>query len=281
MRALPAQADFGWCTDPWLGRSVVFATQRQEKIREVLLHDKIVDVSTLTELLNVSDVTVRKDLDKLAEEGFLAKIHGGAVLVENEAGRNQDIVNIPDYAAKKAIAKTAMSIVEARDAIFVGPGSTCYLMHSFFKNMPEITVVTNNVSLALEIHGYVKKVFLLGGEVRHLRGLHHNQPHDPEASLSGFFVNKAFFSAEGFDLQAGVAYSEILDYNLIKVIVRLCKSTYLMVDNGKFNKVDLYSIGDISLINCVITDNCEDKRYQKYLFENNTKFVFAYQKIPE
>lgn len=255
----------------------MYATQRIAKIKELLLQNKIVNVTTLTEVLRVSDVTVRKDLDKLATEGFLAKIHGGAVLLENEVNKTSEPVSIPNPSTKELVARTAISLIDPKDAIFIGPGTTCYMMHSFLKKMPEVTVVTNNVSLSLEINRYVKKVFVLSGELCELRGLYHTQPYNSESGLEGFFVNKAFISCEGVDLEGGIAYSGILDYSFLKMIPQLCKQTHLMVERNKFNKIDLYSIGDISTISCVITDDCDDPRYHAYLAKNKIKFVIANQ----
>ena len=89
----------------------MFASQRINLIKQILLDEKQVNITSLALRLNVSDVTVRKDLDVLEKEGFLKKVHGGAILTEEEHQNPVEFVsNVSSYAEKKNIAGLAANL---------------------------------------------------------------------------------------------------------------------------------------------------------------------------
>jgi len=124
---------------------MTFLAERLVKIREILLERKSINITTLCKLLNISDVTIRKDLERLEEEKFLKKIHGGAVLskgVDNRYSQTKDTFLY--YKEKQQIAGEAVKLIETFNNIFIGLGSTCYLFAKLLFGYNNVRVVTNN-----------------------------------------------------------------------------------------------------------------------------------------
>ena len=124
----------------------MFATERQNRIKQLLFEYDKVGVGSLSEILDVSEVTIRKDLEKLEKDGFLIRTHGGAVLREDvpkeEISPESDIPNIE---SKKMIGIFAAALIQDRDVIFLGPGSTCIQIAKNLRDKKDIIVVTNNI----------------------------------------------------------------------------------------------------------------------------------------
>lgn len=146
----------------------MLAAERIRKIKQILVEYKRADVSNLSSLLSVSDVTIRKDLERLENEGFLTRTHGGAVINENSPSDNlYNILDIPEIEHKQMIGLIAAQIVNNNEAIFIGPGTTCLQIAKNLKDKKNLTVVTNNVSAALSLSDVSGvRVILTGGDMK-------------------------------------------------------------------------------------------------------------------
>lgn len=256
----------------------MFAAQRIEAIREYLTKNKSVDIGTLTIMLGVTDVTIRRDLDKLAAEGFLIKTHGGAILNEN-ATDNSISIQIPNYAGKQRIARTLISLVDENDTVFIGGGTTCYLLRDLLQKMPDISVVTNNASLAVALGTTLKDVILVGGTLTNVNGVLEIDSDTALEYLDGIFVNKAFVSVDGIDLMAGFTVKNPQNVKLLKKVARIAKSVIVLADSQKFDKIDLYHWCGLDQVSCVVTDECNNPEYKNHFFEMDVKLLTSYSSI--
>ncbi|MEN6394471.1 MAG: DeoR/GlpR family DNA-binding transcription regulator, partial [Anaerolineaceae bacterium] len=143
---------------------VLIPAQRRDRIQEYLTLHKIVPSSKLSELLEVSEATVRRDLEWLENEGLLERTHGGAILSERvrfepeylqRAGRNID--------EKRSIGKAAAELINNGDIIFINSGSTTtQLIHQIRKDA-DVTIITNNIQAAVDLGEVKFEVIILGG----------------------------------------------------------------------------------------------------------------------
>ncbi|MBI9105921.1 MAG: DeoR/GlpR transcriptional regulator [Spirochaetales bacterium] len=254
----------------------MFAAQRIEIIKDFLIKNKTADISTLTSILNVSDVTVRKDLDKLEKDKFLLKIHGGAVLCETETTETISRINISNHTAKSKIAELALTLIEEDDSIFIGPGSTCFLLSQNIKRLKGISVVTNNVAVSNEVMGSIKRTYLLGGELKDINGIPYTSDAASLESLSKIFVNKAFISIDGIDLKAGITCNTLNKANLINFISNISKTLIVLADNEKFDHIGMYQAASLESISCVVTNRCDLDEYKRTFFEKNIKLLTTF-----
>jgi len=254
----------------------MFAAQRIELIKDFLIKNKTVDISTLSSILNVSNVTVRKDLDKLEQENFLFKIHGGAVLSETDTTENTNRLNIPNHTAKSKIAELALTLLDEDDSIFIGPGTTCFLLSKSIKRLKNLSVVTNNVAVSNEVMGSIKRTYLLGGELIDVNSTPYTSDASSLECLNKIFVNKAFISIDGIDLQAGLTCDTLNKANLISSISNISRTLIVLADNDKFNRIGMYQAASLDKISCVVTNKCDFDEYKSTFFEKNIKLLTTF-----
>src|SRR5215831_17650628 len=128
----------------------MLAGQRQKRILDEVLRRSAIRVSELTELLGVSDMTIRRDLDVLASAGLIDKVHGGATapgrLSADEPGFEAKSHRQLDE--KEEIARAASSLVEPGQAIGLTAGTTTWRLAHYLIDVPDLTVVTNSIQVA-------------------------------------------------------------------------------------------------------------------------------------
>ena len=257
----------------------MFPAQRIEFLKRIIREKKSVDISTLTAALEVSDVTVRKYLDKLEQEGFLKKMHGGAILAEEfsaveESEDNDLFEGLND---KEHIAELAVTLIEDGDSIFLGPGITCNLLAKKIHKLKNITVVTNNVNSLEYLAPYVRNLYFIGGEINFRDGLMFSYGQKALAQLDGMFVQKAFISVDGVDIRAGITINDIGLLDIIKKIEDLAQKMIVLADYHKFNKVGLHHVMPIEKIKIYVSNEKLEDKYKKYLFENDIKILTFYE----
>lgn len=253
----------------------MFAAQRIKVIKEIMIKNKSVDIATLTNILNVSDVTVRKDLDMLEKENFLVKNHGGAILVDSDEQISKDFT-ISNYLEKEQIANLAFTLVEDGDTIFLGYGSTCYIFAKSLKEKKNLTVVTTNVNALPELLPFVSKTILIGGEVIYKDGMMYSAGELTSENLKGIFVNKSFMSVDAVDLMAGFTVNDVSNLSVLKLIPKLSKQVIFLADHSKFDKIGFYQIAPIGLPNAIVSNDKLNDKYKQFFYEKNIKVLTAF-----
>lgn len=235
----------------------MFKIERISEIKRIITESKSVKVSDLCARFNVSDVTIRKYLTILENEGFIKKTYGGAVLIENSGSAASPMyLTTENEQIKKHIAELALSCINDGDTIFLGSGETCVDLAKILVNFKHLNVVTNNFSTISYLYGNVAKVFFIGGEVTSVDGTtKFSSIENPAKYLEDVFVTKAFTSASGVDLAADITVSSIISTYMYKCIPSIKRKWYLMVDASKFGRIGLYKVASISDIDCVIAND--------------------------
>ncbi len=250
----------------------MLAAQRVEKLKKMMVKYKKIDVVTLSDTLQVSDVTIRKDLEKLEEQGFLKKIHGGAILKEKQKENTSPIINVDHLEEKEKIAKLAVKTIKRGDNIFLGSGTTCYILSKMLKELTDITVVTNNINALIEIAPFVKNVYLLGGEIAYHGGVILSSGKRADNHLDDIQVNRAFTSISCLDLEAGFTVNRSVSTSLYNSVKTIAKNWTILADHTKYNRVGLYKVATISDIDCIVSDQTIEK-YNEYFSQNGVKFL--------
>lgn len=253
----------------------MFPEQRLITLKKIVREKKSVNVATLCKELGVSDVTVRKYLDKLEDEGFLKKLHGGAVLIEQSANSfEMDQIDLQDE--KEHMAESAVALVEEGDSIFIGQGTSCYYLAKKLEKFNNLSVITNNVNAMSEMASFVRRLYFMGGEIISEGGCIYSHGKKALAQLNDVFVQKAFISVSGVDIMAGITVNDLETMEIIERILEISREVIVVADSGKFNKIGLHRVCPISDIKCYVSDKKLDEKYKKYFFENDIKIITAY-----
>lgn len=224
---------------------------REEEILAIVSEKKKIEVNELSALLNVSKVTIRKDLDKLEARGLLHRQHGYALL------NNLDDINYrlaQNYDQKRKIALEASKIVNDGEVIMIESGSTCALLaEELAFNRNDITIITNSCFIA----SYVRKaesvkVILLGGEYQKESQV--NVGPLVKQVINEFYVDKLFVGIDGFDARRGFTGSDITRCDTTRTLATAANQTIVLTDSSKFSQNGLVSEFGFSEISKVFTD---------------------------
>ncbi|MBZ4665192.1 DeoR/GlpR family DNA-binding transcription regulator [Mahella sp.] len=253
----------------------MFAAQRLEKIKEILLEKKQIDVVTLSSILDVSEVTVRRDLEKLEGQGFLTKTHGGAILKESDANPPQQ-EDDPLKEEREQIGIIASHMVDDNEAILLGSGSLCLEIAKNLKDKNNLTVVTIDLNIAIELADCVNiNIIIPGG---YLIGSSLSLYGDlTEKFLSDMFVNKAFIEVDGISEDRGYTINNAQQASVAKAMMKITKEVIIVADYTKFGKIAFNQIGLIHNAGKVITNDKVPIEFKKYFFDEEIPIFTTYQ----
>jgi DeoR/GlpR family transcriptional regulator of sugar metabolism len=253
----------------------MLATQRREKILELLKEDGSAKVITLAKLFKVTEVTVRQDLDKLEKEGLVVKEHGGAYLknVEDQV-RTFSLANQENLDKKELIASKCLDFIVNGDSIILDSGSTTTEIAKRLIGYHNLTVITNALNIALILGAQPGiEVIMTGGEFK-----------PPTLSLTGqkaadFFkglnVQKLFLATAGLSLKSGLTYPSISDIVVKKAMLDAADTSYLVADSTKIGKSAFASLGALSLIDYIITDSGIEEKHKALFKEHEIELIIA------
>jgi DeoR family transcriptional regulator, fructose operon transcriptional repressor len=254
----------------------MFAIERQNKIKEMLFKEKRVDVFELSELFSVTEVTIRRDFDKLEQEGFLIKTYGGALL--NEEVIQKTVLYDGDDSAveeKRMIGKIAAQMMDNGEAIFLSPGTTCLEIARNIKEK-KLTVVTNDLMIAYELRESKGiKVIVTGGDL--IQSTSTLTGGFALQALNGIYINKAFIGVKGVNFNSGYTVDSHEEVMVIHGVQKISTEIIIVADYTKFNFTSFAKLGDLTMAKKVITNKQIPSEFKKYFFEKAIKLYTAYE----
>ena len=248
--------------------------ERRRVILEELEKNKQVKMTDLFGLFEVSKVTLRKDLQYLESRNLLIRSRGGAMLpvkvADDLSVKQRMVLNLEQ---KKAIAKSAASLIKEGDTIIIDSGTSLMQLACLLPKMQNLTVITNALDIALKLSEYNHlKIIVPGGVFR-----------KNSSSLVGtlaadnfrmFRADKYFVSADGIT-EEGVFTSNLEEGQLAKMILSNAKENILLVDSSKFNRMGIINYSSLEKFNIVITDKNIPREYQKLLSNLDIKVIIS------
>jgi DeoR/GlpR family transcriptional regulator of sugar metabolism len=232
--------------------------ERLEKIRQLVLEKGTVRVRTLCELLQVSEVTVRTDLNQLEEEGFLIRLHGGAALAQNSGPERSFAEQESRFATeKRRIGAAAAEMVTPGDTIILDVGTTITQLARQLHGKENVVVVTNGLNIALELERCAGIDVLVTGGM--LRRMQHSLV-NPYATLvlGQIFADKLFLGCNGVSATAGITNVNMQEAEVKQVMIQAAKKVIVLADSSKIGSVAVAAVADITAIDTVITDTQAD-----------------------
>ena len=237
-----------------------------------------VDVSNLSDILSVSEVTVRKDLEVLEKGSFIIRTHGGAVLKE-DVPRDDSLEGFepPNMESKRMIGVFAAALIQDRETVFIGAGSTCLQIAKNLRDKKDIIVITSNLSVMMELADMPNcKVLATGGE---LDNSEYGVMLTGEILLSNIksmYVNKAFIGVDAISFKRGYMIRNAFLSRLYAELKNQCDELIVCADHTKFGRYALSAIGDLNFADKVISDQLAPHEYIKHFFKNDTQIFTTY-----
>ncbi|HZD96742.1 MAG TPA: DeoR/GlpR family DNA-binding transcription regulator [Micromonosporaceae bacterium] len=253
----------------------MLAHQRQVRILAELRRTGAVRVSDLTEMLDVSDMTIRRDLENLVASGIARKVHGGAVLAGQVAHEPGFAVKSQlEQSAKHAIAARAASLIQPGAAIALSAGTTTWAMAPLVVTIPGLTVVTNSTTVAdaiatLDPTNQISVV--LTGGVR-----------TPSAALVGpvadraiatMHVDQLFLGVHGMDERIGFTTPNLAEAATNRALIACAREVIVVADSSKWGVVGLADIAPLTAAHVVVTDDRLPRSAARILSEHVPQLI--------
>jgi DeoR/GlpR family transcriptional regulator of sugar metabolism len=249
--------------------------ERQQRILETVQSSRQVTVVELSRHFGVSEVTIRRDLRELAEQGVLRRAHGGAVAAA-PASPEAPVIRrmIQAESCKECIARAAAALVSDGDSIFVGSGSTTTYVARHLVDRKDLTVVTNALTVAIELaSAQGVTVVVTGGVMREselsLIG------HIAEQSLREVRVDKVIIGIPAISLEEGLTNDYLPEVMTDRTIIEMAPELVLVADHTKFGKVASAYLAPVEQITTLVTDSKADPEILARLGEMGIQIILA------
>lgn len=250
-------------------------TDRHQCILQKLHENGRVDIQELSDLMQVSGVTIRKDLKQLEERNLLFRTRGGGSIdnpyaIEKPINE-KEFINVEQ---KKKIARAALSIIGQTDSIIIGSGTTVFELSRCLYPSKRLFVITPALKVALELYNRPNvEVLQLGGLIHH-----------SSASAAGSFAERIlediscdilFLGVDGIDLDYGLTITNLTEASLNQKMIPLAQKVVIMADSSKFGRRGLGRISSLEQIHYIITDSGVPAATVTLLEEKGIKVIIA------
>lgn len=251
------------------------AIKRRRDIIEYLEANQTAYISELSEHLNVSAMTIRRDLNAFAEQGLVTLIHGGAVLnrgvsfTYSRRFRKQKL-----HAEKRRIAQYCANLVNEGSSVFIDCGSTPEEIAEMLVNKKNIVVLTNSLPVA-NILSAAKNLKLIMAP-----GVFYDKPQGflgqfTTEFISRFKIDILFLGGDGIDSQRGATNPDIIDSSTKRSLVKQAVRTIFAADHTKLGTSSFISIADLKELSLVVTDTGADAQIVTELRSHGLEIVLV------
>lgn len=253
--------------------------ERHALIMDMLIQQNSILVTDLSERLQVSSVTIRKDLTELERAKKLYRSHGRAILINPYINnRNVNVKEKLCIDEKRIIGKVAASMITHDDSILIASGTTVHALARSIEADHKLTVITASLQVSELLSGQEDiDIIQLGGMLRHSSlSVVGNYA---ESILSNFFCSKLFLGVDGIDLDFGITTTDMREANLNQVMMRTAQKTIVLADSSKFGRRGFSKIADMDEIDLIITDTNVQPTVAKRIEEMGIDLIIASEAV--
>lgn len=255
----------------------MFAPERRKKIKEIFQDQRQIEVSNLSGMLGVSEVTVRRDLESLEKEGFLTRIYGGAYINDDVSGTQpaqiDKIVECPEL---DELGKIAAHFVDDNSAIIIGPGKVNVHIAKQIKEKSNVKVMTTDLNIVEELCQGLHSItpVIIGGDV----DIYTRQVTGAIASmvLSNINVNLSFVEIDGITMDKGYYVDSYEKASITQSIMSISKTTIAICNTPAYNNSSFFYLDNLNAFDYVIATPDIPDDFKKYYFDKGIKLYTSY-----
>ena len=237
---------------------------RQQRILDLVRDNPSIRVSDIADKLGVSTGTVRNDLNSLEKKGRLERVHGGAVVRNQNQFQSNSFMRRyeQNITAKKAIALKVSTLINNGDSILLDASSTDYYLARELASKNNLRIITNGFEVARELaHNSSNTVILIGGVVNNnasaVSGLL------SEKIIEDLHIQKAFLSCSGFTIERGMTEISLDEAQLKRKVIESAEQIYALIDSTKIGQDDMTSFIRVEKITTLFTDAGISKEWRE------------------
>lgn len=229
--------------------------ERHQHILDKLKKEGSIKVLDLCSELNVSSVTIRKDLQLLEDKNLVYRTHGGGTLANPYAAdRHVNEKEKLNASQKSDIAEAAAALIDPNDCIIIASGTTVLSLAKKIVPIESLTIITAALNVATELSSRANaEIILLGGILR--KSSTSVTGHYAEKTLEDFSCSKLFLGVDGIDTEFGLTTTNAMEAQLNRKMMEAAQKTIVLADSTKFGKRGFGKICGMEDIHHIITDS--------------------------
>ncbi len=253
----------------------MLAIERRSMILNQLKNEKRVTVSDMSAKFGVSEETIRRDMERLEQEGYATRTYGGAVYNEDSRELPYEVRKRTNVEAKQRIAAQVAAMISDGDYVMLDESTTSMYIARALKVRRNITLITNSIEIVLELAGDVQgwNIHCTGGQLKPYALAFTG--HRAESMVGAYHVNFTVISCEGLDLEAGYTDSREENALLKRAMMASAKKIILAADGDKFGKTSFVSVGRLDELDTLVTDRDPGEEWRTRLEEAGVRLVIA------
>jgi DeoR/GlpR family transcriptional regulator of sugar metabolism len=251
----------------------ITAEERRKQIMELLIRDGKVKVNALSEIFNISEVSIRNDLSDLESKGMLQRIHGGAITTSkayyNMSFQERMQTNRDE---KFRIARATADLIDSYDSVFFNSGTTTLYTARQLIEHKNLLIVTNAVSISTEIGHYDGiNLILLGGNYQPQYQFTYGD--DTLNNLKKYNADKLVIAIDGIHPEKGITSFLHLESEIDRQMLQRARRVIAVADHTKINRISFSYIDKVEAIDTLVTDKKADKNTLSLLQEKGVQVI--------
>lgn len=243
---------------------------RQNQIVQLVNERKRIQVTELVELIGVSGVTIRQDLNFLEQEGYLKRVHGAATTLQSDDIDNRLEVH---FNIKQSLANKAADLVARNETVLIEGGSANALLARTLAERGDVTIVTPSAYIAHLIRNTTANIILLGGVYQH-QGESLVGPLT-KLCIENIHFSTAFLGVDGFHQDTGFTSRDMMRADIASTILAKQRRNIILTDSSKFGQIYPSTIGRFDQISILLSDNNASQSDLSFLKQQGIEVILG------
>jgi DeoR family transcriptional regulator of aga operon len=255
--------------------NAISSLERQNQIHQYILHSQRISITDVCENFSVSEATARRDLETLAKEGKIQRVHGGAIAL-TQAPPESPILQRQDEQAdeKIRIGQAAAGLIHAGETIFLGSGTTVLEIARALRGRNSLTVITNSLPVVNVLAGdEAITVICLGGMLRESELSFIG--HITEQAMAEVRADKVFIGTRAISLEYGLTHEFMPETMTDRAILKSGKEIIVAADHSKFGRTATILLAPLESIHTLITDQAASREFTDELQSRGIRVIFS------
>ena len=248
--------------------------ERLQIISQIVEDEGKVYVGKLSKKFNVSEETIRRDLEKLEAQGILIRSHGGAILNYEKMMKEKPFYSMvkKNVENEKYIAEKVLDFIKAGSTIVANSDSITLEALKLIKNRNDVTVITNSIMVLQELSQSKLNIISTGGSVNP-KSLSF-EGSITQNTIKKYNVDIALIDCQGMDISKGILDSNEAEVEIKRTMIKQADKVILLVENTKFDKTSLVKLFDYKDIDCIVTDKKPREEWMNLLESHNIEIIY-------
>ncbi len=249
--------------------------ERQKQIFSLLSKQGSLSVAEIVERFSVSEATARRDLESLASEGKVQRVHGGAIAMEQAPPELPILERESEQADEKVrIGRVTAELITDKESVFLGSGTTVLEVAKNLRDRKNLTVITNSLPVLNALAGLKEiTVISLGGQLRDSELSFIG--HITEQALAEIRVDKVVMGTRGISLEHGLTNDYLQETLTDRAILTIGHEVIIVADHTKVNRVSTVLLAPLDAVHTFVTNEQADKKFIQSLKKQNVKVIVA------